>query len=274
MDNIKKNKNSHYAHELKLSYDANVFDASFDDTKRHAWMINQIFPLLKILNPEKLLTVGDGRGREAHFLSKISNAKITASDIDDTKLSIAFKNEFIQNFTQADAESLPFEDGAFDVVFAKESLHHLPRPTLGIYEMLRVGGKATIFIEPYDAQHSPAVPYPTMREYDNFFENTENYLYRFSFREVWKLCASIQASLLIVKGFNDPWKPDFNFGEWEKERRALDFLGESGDRQFNLMIFSIIKDPTLLIARNDSEFLTNCGFRVYKIPKCNDDLEI
>jgi ubiquinone/menaquinone biosynthesis C-methylase UbiE len=273
MDNIKRNKDSHEAHELYLSYDANVFDESFDDTKRHVWMINQVFPLMRILNPEKLLTVGDGRGREAHFLSKISAAKITATDIDDTKLSIAFKAEFISNFSKADAENLPFEDGQFDVVFAKESLHHLPRPTIGIYEMLRVGSKAALFIEPYDAQHSLATPYPTMREYDNFFENTENYLYRFSFREVWKLCASIQASWLIVKGFNDPWKPDFDFGVWEKERRSLDILGESGERQFNLMIFLIVKDPAFQLTRKESEFLKNSGFRLYKIPQSNDDLE-
>jgi ubiquinone/menaquinone biosynthesis C-methylase UbiE len=273
MDNIKRNKDSHEAHELQLSYDANVFDQSFDDTKRHVWMINQVFPLLKILNPDKLLTVGDGRGREAHFLSKISNAKITASDIDDTKLSIAFKSEFISNYSKADAENLPFEDGQFDVTFAKESLHHLPRPTIGIYEMLRVSSKAAIFIEPYDAQHSPAAPYPTMREYDNFFENTENYLYRFSFREVWKLCASVQANWLIVKGFNDPWTPDFNYGVWESERRSLDLLGEEGVRQFNLMIFAVIKDPSFTLTSNENEFLRNSCFKVYRIPKGNKDLE-
>ena len=35
-----------------------------------------------------------------------------------------------------------FEDNSFDIVFTKESMHHWPRPYLGIYEMLRVAAKS------------------------------------------------------------------------------------------------------------------------------------
>ncbi len=39
---------------------------------------------------------------------------------------------------QADSQSLPFKEGAFDVVFANSLLHHLPSPELGLKEIHRV----------------------------------------------------------------------------------------------------------------------------------------
>ncbi|MBM3883621.1 MAG: glycosyltransferase [Verrucomicrobia bacterium] len=48
------------------------------------------------------------------------------------------------------AEALPYPSGSFVLVFCREGLHHLARPWLGVYEMLRVCRKAAIVIEPYD----------------------------------------------------------------------------------------------------------------------------
>jgi SAM-dependent methyltransferase len=50
------------------------------------------------------------------------------------------------------AEALTFPANSFDLVFCKEGLHHLARPVLGLYEMLRVCRRAAIVIEPYESR--------------------------------------------------------------------------------------------------------------------------
>src|SRR5208282_3906252 len=53
-------------------------------------------------------------------------------------------------YEQQNAECLNFPSRSFDIVFCKEGLHHLARPTLGLYEMLRTCKRAAVFIEGYD----------------------------------------------------------------------------------------------------------------------------
>ena len=52
------------------------------------------------------------------------------------------------SFYNQNAECLDFETQSFDLVYCKEGLHHLARPILGFYEMLRVCRRGAIFIEP------------------------------------------------------------------------------------------------------------------------------
>ena len=47
------------------------------------------------------------------------------------------------------SEQLALESRSFDLVLCKESLHHLARPVLGLYEMLRVCRRAALWIESY-----------------------------------------------------------------------------------------------------------------------------
>jgi len=53
-------------------------------------------------------------------------------------------------YEQQNAESLHFASQSFDIIFCKEGLHHLARPVLGLYEMLRTCRVAVVFIEGYD----------------------------------------------------------------------------------------------------------------------------
>jgi len=51
----------------------------------------------------------------------------------------------------ADAENLPYADGAFDLVVARGALHHVPSPLAALREMRRVlepGGTAVVLAEP------------------------------------------------------------------------------------------------------------------------------
>jgi len=46
-------------------------------------------------------------------------------------------------------EGRDLESKSFDLVLCKEALHHLARPVLGLYEMLRVCRQRAVAIEPW-----------------------------------------------------------------------------------------------------------------------------
>jgi ubiquinone/menaquinone biosynthesis C-methylase UbiE len=229
-------------------------------------MINLCEPLLKLLKPTSILTLGNGLGREAYFLSKISDASILASDIGVDRLSEAKKYGYLTNFVESDIEKLLFSDSQFEISFVKESLHHLPRPLIGFYEMLRVASKGAIIIEPNDAQHL-LTNYPGLENYYNDFESTRNYLYRLSLREIIKCATSLHLKYVIAKGFNDPWTPDFNYDNWKIERESLDYMGRMGTRQFDLMVIFIITDPNFEIEKNDRRNLERENFKIFDLPQ-------
>jgi SAM-dependent methyltransferase len=92
-------------------------------------------------------------------------------------------------------ESLSFDSGSFDLVFCKESLHHLARPVLGLYEMLRVCRRAALWIEPYETLAGRVFErlgwssvYET-QQVGNLAAR-DNYVYRWSRRQIESLLNS------------------------------------------------------------------------------------
>jgi SAM-dependent methyltransferase len=98
-----------------------------------------------------ILAIGANH-REARALAKLPFERILLTGIADA-------DEAIHDVEQSDprvsyrienSESLSLDARSFDLVLCKESLHHLARPALGLYEMLRVCRRAALVIEPYD----------------------------------------------------------------------------------------------------------------------------
>ena len=72
-------------------------------------------------------------------------------DSDDELREIASSDPRVR-YEKQNCERLSYVSGSFDLVFCKESLHHLARPVQGLYEMLRVCRGAALVLEPYDSQ--------------------------------------------------------------------------------------------------------------------------
>jgi len=53
-------------------------------------------------------------------------------------------------YEKQNAERLTIASRSFDLVYCKETLHHLARPVLGFYEVLRVCREAALIMEPFD----------------------------------------------------------------------------------------------------------------------------
>lgn len=90
--------------------------------------------------------------REAENLSKYPFDKIHLSGIGipDQNFSTLIDTDPRITYTEVNAECTNIPSKSFELVLVKEGIHHLARPILGFYEMLRVTKDACIIIEPAD----------------------------------------------------------------------------------------------------------------------------
>jgi SAM-dependent methyltransferase len=119
------------------------------DAWRHKRMMIPFAPFVKDLN-WSWLTVGDAHGWDASRLMSMGAEEVTASDLSTIRLEHAKNEGIIRHYRAENAESMTAQTGEFDVVFCKEAFHHLPRPWIGLYEMIRVARRVVLMIEPRD----------------------------------------------------------------------------------------------------------------------------
>jgi len=100
----------------------------------------QLLPMLGDVRGKKILDVGAGTGRVSVPLAK-AGALVTAVDVSEAMFEILkikrLKDCKIETVV-GDGESLPFEDGAFDIVVAAFFIVHLKDPTRFFDEAYRV----------------------------------------------------------------------------------------------------------------------------------------
>jgi len=78
-------------------------------------------------------------------------ASAAGVDFSSAMLAIARSAQPHVEFSQGDAEALPYADGSFDAVVANFGVHHVPHPTAALAEMHRVlapGGRAAFTVWP------------------------------------------------------------------------------------------------------------------------------
>ena len=101
---------------------------------------------------EKVLEVGCGIGTDALRWAK-GGAEVTAIDLTEEAIAEATRRFALYGLRAdlrvGDAESLPFADGAFDLVYSFGVLHHTPdtqRAIDEIHRVLRPGGRAFVML--------------------------------------------------------------------------------------------------------------------------------
>ena len=241
---IDESKKLHSINE-SVPYSLSAFDPTIPDTTRHHNMLSTCLPILNFFQPKNLLTIGDNRGRDAVYIkSHFKNTYCIASDLNTSKIQDAVKDGYLDEVKNVDVEKIPYEDNSIDFILAKESFHHWPRPMLGLYETLRVAKYGVILIEPHDCFCSNKLPksYPSKDEYQDSYEEVGNYKYQLSIREMHKTAWSLYYPVVISKGFNDSWTPNFNVDEYLKQKNYLDQLGINNQRLFNLHMVCILKN--------------------------------
>jgi SAM-dependent methyltransferase len=189
------------------------------DAWRHQRMYQALTPILTAEPKATWLTIGDGRcGNDARYILE-KGCDALASDITEVLLKEAKAIGYISKYQIENAESLSFEDSKFDYVLCKESYHHFPRPMLALYEMLRVARKGIFLIEPNDAYVNRKVREMAFRNVRDLiikalvrkknikhgFEESGNYAYSISRREIEKVALGLNYRAVAFKGINDAY---------------------------------------------------------------------
>lgn len=90
--------------------------------------------------------------REARALCRFGFDRIVLTGLQspDSRLAEVMEADSRVTFRHENCECLTLDSQSFDLVVCKEGLHHLPRPVLGFYEMLRLARVGSVIIEPFD----------------------------------------------------------------------------------------------------------------------------
>jgi SAM-dependent methyltransferase len=140
------------------------------------------------LSGKSVHLAGCGNGIDLFYLKQFCKSSFHVSDISANAVGTVIATDLEVTDSKEDMECLSFEDGAFDWSFTATSLHHLPRPALGVYELLRTSREGVIFIEPQDTWLTRLfVRLGLAQEYEVF----GNYVYRWAEHDVEKLCKSL-----------------------------------------------------------------------------------
>jgi ubiquinone/menaquinone biosynthesis C-methylase UbiE/glycosyltransferase involved in cell wall biosynthesis len=108
---------------------------------------------------ERVLEIGGGMGTDLAQFAK-HGAVVTDVDLSSGHLGLAEKNLSLRGlsgtFVLHDAERLPFDDNAFDVVYSNGVIHHTPDTSSVVCEMRRVlrpGGRAIVMVYAENSLH-------------------------------------------------------------------------------------------------------------------------
>lgn len=135
------------------------------------------------------------------------------------------------SFLRGDASRLPFGDGAFDVVVARNALHHLAEPTAAVREMVRVlhpGGRLVV-------EDMRAPDHPDRRAYHETIERLRDDTHTRTLTERELHALGVQVGLTRPRALRAKFEIDF--GEWieraypsdEDRRQARSMMEASVD---------------------------------------------
>jgi SAM-dependent methyltransferase len=113
----------------------------------HNFALSFMVSMIRYLGCRSVLDIGSGTGR-ALFVIKEEAPGIRVCGIEPSpELRAAAQKKGLapDEIVDGDAQALEYKDGEFDLVCAFGALHHIPRPSLAVGEMLRVARRA-IFI--------------------------------------------------------------------------------------------------------------------------------
>lgn len=156
--------------------------------------LDEIWPFVP---PESVLDVGCGEGVMARdWAERLGEGRVVGVDLDHPGLRQHWATHGAPNleFRVADAASLPFRDGEFDLAAAIESLEHVPQPEATLAEMARVARRHLLVSVPREPLWRMANV--ARGAYVRSFGNTPGHLNhwsRGSFRSLLERYGSVEA---------------------------------------------------------------------------------
>jgi ubiquinone/menaquinone biosynthesis C-methylase UbiE len=106
--------------------------------------------LVAPLDPASVLEVGCGEGEVLARLEPVLPDRVAGVDLREEALELARERLAGVALTQANAYSLDFENGEFDLVICAEVLEHLSEPGAAIAELARVARRDVVISVPWE----------------------------------------------------------------------------------------------------------------------------
>ena len=252
------------------------------DAHIHRRLNDLVRPLVIADRSASWLTVGDFGG-DAYYLAMEGATAVTASSISDTQL-LAIKSIGYLSGVQIralNAENMDLPDDAFDYVLCKQAFHHLPRPMIAFYELLRVARRGVLFLEPVDEPKRAfdflrGVVKRILRGDDanaQLFETVGNFMYRLSTNEIFKAACALQLSAMAVRHINVfSWA---RLSPYDYRRSLARVIYELGCKSQDVLTATKLMSPGFVACFIAKAPLTNTiaselrlsGYRVISIPK-------
>lgn len=280
----------HQDHWKAITEDQNwrkLIDSWFDTASADYWRHRRMYEAAQHLGgkkDERWFTVGDGQyGLDSVRLRERGVRSVLPTDIGDATLSDAKARGIVDDYRVENAERLSFADRSFDYGFCKEAFHHFPRPFLALYEMLRVAKKGVILVEPQDQVGAPLreAIYAVSklrgkaRHFDQHrYEDSGNYIYSISERELEKACLGINLPCVAFKGLTDlyvkggEFEPaSFTSPKFLRMRTVIflhSLLVKLGLSRHNVLMCCIFKEEP---APEERRALVENGWRVVDLPR-------
>jgi hypothetical protein len=235
-----------------------------------AWRQNRMMrvPLAFRLHPERRwLTVGD-TGRDGMILIHNGMRNVVPSSLNGVVLAQLQAAGLIERFGVENAERMSWDDGGFDYVLCKQSLHHMQRPFVAIYEMLRVSRRAVVLIEPQDRRQPEQSVIPAA-----YYEPSGNYVHSISQGELAKLAIGANLPAIGFFEFNEAYTEDSEHAPATADSPAFRAMlaqlatrddqavrGERGYDRLTAVLFHEVPEPDLARALRD------CGLIIHELP--------
>jgi SAM-dependent methyltransferase len=257
------------------------------DAWRHLRMLD--FVSCFVGSDDQWLTIGDSLGHDTQTIKHLGISNVVSSNLDSRNLAKAKQVGAIEEFLTINAEAIDLPSNSYDYILCKESLHHMPRPYLAIYEMLRVCRKGVFFIDPQDsfidwpakkndfyremvpdAHVGEEISYKkthgdqeVYREPIDWWEDGAfNYVYAISRREIRKIALGMGLPFYAMKSFNDWYEPD----------AAAELVSENGPGFRKTKEQIAYHDQLSSITGKPSHYLTGLLFKNTPNPEIRDSL--
>jgi SAM-dependent methyltransferase len=251
------------------------------------------------------ITVGDGTyGLDSQRIRGLGFTSVLPTDLFGGMLQKALQEGLINDYRTENAEHLSLPDESFDLAFCKESYHHFPRGPVALHELLRVARHAVILIEPRDyCIDRPSIrsvgptglvkglwtwlglkikfsrsEIPPSARYQlgdtPGYEESGNYIYSISSREMEKVALGLNLPALALKGMNDHYEAGMEhelatsdstaFAKLQTQISTADEMSRAGIGSTSLLMVILFKTPPSTETR---EFLVRNEWHVMDLPR-------
>lgn len=170
---------------------------------RDPWVIQVIQSQFQEQSTQ-VLDVGCGGGFLSNRLAK-EGYRVTGVDLSETSLEVARRYDSTQSvrYLSADAYSLPFKAGSFDVVSAMDFLEHVDRPERAIQEISRVLKPGGLFFF-HTFNRNPISNFVVIKLVEWFVKNTPPHMHLSHLfirpRELTQFCKDSGLNVIEMRG--------------------------------------------------------------------------